>query len=176
MPMPSRWCVYKDARSPAMRAARVGRSRMMTCSDGLCAPPPTAPRPSSVGTPRAAVKFPSDPPDGHLAQGRFNSPIKHRARRRSWPTRRGAPERRTVHSAQHLQLRAGQYRPQAAKLSVKTRGVRYARVANVHMGACMRRNDVRNCPARNYGGLHSDSRCAWLQFIFISRAICNASS
>src|ERR1039458_1865469 len=51
----------------------------------------------------------------------------------------------------------GQYRPQAAKLSIKPGGVRYARVANVHMCACMRGNDVRNCTARNYGGLHSDS-------------------
>src|SRR5690554_6709572 len=34
----------------------------MTCSSAACAPPPTAPRPSSVGTPIPAVKLPSDAP------------------------------------------------------------------------------------------------------------------
>ena len=40
---------------PAMRS-----TRMLSC--GACAPSPTAPRPSSVGTPSAAVKLPSEPP------------------------------------------------------------------------------------------------------------------
>ena len=35
---------------------------MTTDSCAACAPSPTAPIPSSVGTPRAAVKLPSEPP------------------------------------------------------------------------------------------------------------------
>src|SRR2546425_2348011 len=53
---------YREARRAARRAARWGRARMTTFSCGLCAPSPTPPRPSSVGTPKAAVKLPSEPP------------------------------------------------------------------------------------------------------------------
>src|SRR2546423_770100 len=45
-----------------MSAARPARAATSTCSWSACAPSPIAPRPSNVGTPRAAVKFPSEPP------------------------------------------------------------------------------------------------------------------
>jgi hypothetical protein len=45
--------------SRATISARPGISPTMTCSVRAWAPPPTAPSPSSVGTPSAAVKFPS---------------------------------------------------------------------------------------------------------------------
>ena len=35
---------------------------MRACSSTACDPPPTVPKPSSVGVPSAAVKFPSEPP------------------------------------------------------------------------------------------------------------------
>lgn len=53
---------YSVASKPASSAARSGNFAINTHSLGLCAPSPTAPSPSSVGTPNAAVKFPSDPP------------------------------------------------------------------------------------------------------------------
>src|SRR5207245_6447957 len=53
---------YRESRRAARRAARWGRARMTTFSCRLCAPSPTPPRPSSVGTPKAAVKLPSEPP------------------------------------------------------------------------------------------------------------------
>ena len=43
-------------------AARHVRSATSTCSCSACAPSPLGPSPSKVGTPRAAVKFPSEPP------------------------------------------------------------------------------------------------------------------
>ena len=48
--------------SAARNAARQGKSSISTCSCTACAPSPRGPSPSRVGTPRAAVKFPSDPP------------------------------------------------------------------------------------------------------------------
>ena len=47
---------------PASSAVRGARCSMRTDSWGACAPSPTAPMPSSVGMPSAAVKLPSDPP------------------------------------------------------------------------------------------------------------------
>src|SRR5215472_10310903 len=45
---------------------------MRTYSWSECAPSPTAPRPSRVGTPRAPVKFPSEPPPAmHSPSERF---------------------------------------------------------------------------------------------------------
>src|SRR5262249_37739596 len=46
----------------ARSAARPGKESMTMCSSTACAPAPRAPRPSSVGTPIAAVKLPSLPP------------------------------------------------------------------------------------------------------------------
>ena len=50
-----------QTRQPARRATGSSDS-MSTCSCSAWAPSPTAPRPSNVGTPSAAVKFPSEPP------------------------------------------------------------------------------------------------------------------
>ena len=44
------------------KAARSGIASSCTCSVSACAPAPTAPRPSSVRTPTAAVRLPSLPP------------------------------------------------------------------------------------------------------------------
>src|SRR5205085_8991097 len=44
------------------KPARLGSSEIITDSCSAWAPSPTAPKPSSVGIPSAAVKFPSDPP------------------------------------------------------------------------------------------------------------------
>src|SRR5258708_39237931 len=54
--------LYNVLINPASRAARSGSERITIFSRGLCAFSPTAPSPSRVGTPIAAVKFPSDPP------------------------------------------------------------------------------------------------------------------
>ncbi len=48
--------------SPASSRVRGSSSATTTCSWSACAPPPTAPRPSRVGTPSPAVKLPSLPP------------------------------------------------------------------------------------------------------------------
>src|SRR6202011_3433678 len=45
---------YNAVSNPASKAARSGKERTTKFSPGLCAPSPTAPRPSSVGTPSAA--------------------------------------------------------------------------------------------------------------------------
>ena len=50
------------ATSAATSDARSGIASTTTCSWRACAPSPTAPRPSSVGTPMPAVKLPSLPP------------------------------------------------------------------------------------------------------------------
>ena len=47
---------------PASSAVRGARCSTITDSCRACAPSPTAPMPSSVGMPSAAVKFPSDAP------------------------------------------------------------------------------------------------------------------
>src|SRR5262249_49498705 len=56
------YCTVSPAMSPATSAARSGSGSSSTYSWSACAPSPIAPSPSSVGTPSAAVKFPSDPP------------------------------------------------------------------------------------------------------------------
>src|SRR5262249_46263404 len=48
-------------------AARRGRSDSRTCSSQAWAPAPRGPRPSSVGTPAAAVRFPSEAPPTRAA-------------------------------------------------------------------------------------------------------------
>ena len=52
----------RASRTAARRAARSGSEATSTHSWSAWAPPPTTPRPSSVGMPRAAVKLPSLPP------------------------------------------------------------------------------------------------------------------
>ena len=53
---------FKASAAPRERRPPRERRRMSTCSCAACAPSPIAPSPSSVGTPSAAVKLPSDPP------------------------------------------------------------------------------------------------------------------
>lgn len=48
--------------TPAIVAARGASAAISTCSCSAWAPSPMAPKPSSVGTPSAAVKLPSEPP------------------------------------------------------------------------------------------------------------------
>ena len=48
--------------APAIVAARGTSASISTCSWSAWAPSPIAPKPSSVGTPSAAVKLPSEPP------------------------------------------------------------------------------------------------------------------
>ena len=51
-----------SATRAASSAARCGMTAAVTCSWSACGPPPTAPRPSRVGVPTPAVRFPSDAP------------------------------------------------------------------------------------------------------------------
>jgi hypothetical protein len=53
---------FYDSINAANKAARRGSSEIRTDSVLACAPSPTPPSPSSVGMPRPAVKFPSEPP------------------------------------------------------------------------------------------------------------------
>src|SRR6266436_409143 len=53
---------YTLSINPANRAALRGNSEMVMNSWTACAPSPTPPRPSRVGIPSPAVKFPSEPP------------------------------------------------------------------------------------------------------------------
>jgi hypothetical protein len=53
---------HNPASSFAISAVRSDMRSIRMLSFAACAPSPTAPRPSSVGTPMAAVKFPSEPP------------------------------------------------------------------------------------------------------------------
>jgi hypothetical protein len=52
---------YNPAINFATNAAQSAMRSMRILSFAACAPSPTAPRPSSVGMPRVAVKFPSEP-------------------------------------------------------------------------------------------------------------------
>src|SRR5437660_11893427 len=75
-----------EAIRAASRAALLGISERTTDSWAACAPSPTAPRPSSVGTPRAAVKLPSEAPPVLLSsstQGRPPAPFMPAARVRA---------------------------------------------------------------------------------------------
>ena len=51
-----------SARRRAISVARGTSEETRMCSSCVCAPPPRTPRPSSVATPKAPVKLPSDPP------------------------------------------------------------------------------------------------------------------
>lgn len=53
---------YTLSKRAAIRAIRRGISLRRTCSFNVWAPPPSGPKPSSVGHPAAAVIFPSLPP------------------------------------------------------------------------------------------------------------------
>src|SRR5581483_10257090 len=51
-----------SASSPARRLVRTGSADSEICSSCACAPFPSAPRPSSTGTPSAPTRLPSEPP------------------------------------------------------------------------------------------------------------------
>src|SRR5947209_3971181 len=59
--------------SPASMAVRGAMEGTETYSSGLWSRPPTGPRPSSVGTPMAAVVLPSEPPP--VAVSRTSKPV-----------------------------------------------------------------------------------------------------
>ena len=88
-------------RRPASRRIRPGIVATSTYSSSAWAPPPTAPRPSSVGTPTAAVKLPSLPPptatpttDGSIRSASGNSARRRRLRHRRTVDRTGHLDRR----------------------------------------------------------------------------------
>ena len=55
--------------NPAISRARGTRLSISTCSSSVCASAPCTPSPSSVVTPIAPVKLPSDPPPVPLLPG-----------------------------------------------------------------------------------------------------------
>src|SRR5690606_34911821 len=74
-PSRSRLSPSSDSTSPSRSAVRSGMCCTSTCSSSPWAPPPTAPRPSSVGTPSPAVKLPSEaPPTPTAVSGALPSP------------------------------------------------------------------------------------------------------
>lgn len=62
-----RWCRNRSKRT-ASRATRSGMAFTSTCSVRACECPPTAPSPSSVGTPITAVRLPSEAPPDRTAR------------------------------------------------------------------------------------------------------------
>src|SRR6185295_6628644 len=62
------WCYPPPSTRRASSSARRGRSEARTHSWRACAPSPTGPRPSRVGTPAAAVRFPSEAPPTRAAE------------------------------------------------------------------------------------------------------------
>ena len=134
--------IYGARRSnPATSAALQGSGSRSTCSSAACAPPPMAPSPSRVGTPRAAVKFPSDPPpDPPSPSSRPNSAAMPRAAvyRRTTPAR--ALERRPVHAARDRErgsCQAWARKPRDRRFELDV-GVRAGGHADVHVDGRLR--------------------------------------
>ena len=99
----SRTPYYSSVSSnPAISAARGARCCHRMCSWLACAPAPGQPRPSSVGTPIAAVKLPSDPPP-RCWRGNAIPTVSAMPRALSYSARMPGVlgVRRTVHAALH---------------------------------------------------------------------------
>ena len=92
---------------PAAPPSRAAHPRT-TCSCAACAPSPTAPRPSNVGTPREAVIFPSDaPPVAPSARSRPSSAATDRASSNRRRHGGGPFERRAIEPARSPEAGAG---------------------------------------------------------------------
>jgi hypothetical protein len=128
-----------NAANSAVRGATCSTA---TDSCAACAPSPTAPRPSSVGTPSAAVKLPSES-SGQLPRPFVES---HRAR--------PALHRRTIQTTRHFQgtLRIGA--PQPVKQLVHLRRVAGLRHPHIHFRPRLPRNHIRPRPAADHPWIH----------------------
>ena len=124
---------------------------MMMDSCVAWAPSPTPPRPSSVGIPRLAVKFPSEPPPTD-ASSSFQPNLF--CDLGSLPVKRGysrAPfHGRTVHAARDFQLAFAIERLERFQLAVDSGGVLHARHAHVERsGRLSRESRLSACPRRS---------------------------
>ncbi len=107
--------------SSAVRSA-IRSIRMLSFT--ACAPSPTPPKPSSVGIPSAAVKFPSDPPPvDDSSRSTPSSLAQPRADSNSFRIPATPLHRRTIQAAFHLNRAALVERPQAVELLIQRRGV-----------------------------------------------------
>ena len=111
-------------------APRQVRSAARTCSCSACAPSPSRPSPSNVGTPSAAVKFPSDPP-----------PVAAFAQLLAqFPGARRAPARRAARRAADRSSGGRRHRPVDLQRVPGTTGCEPANRALHAIGVRMRRN------------------------------------
>ena len=151
---PSKW--------PTPPAAAVLGTRCSTTTDSCaaCAPSPTAPNPSSVGTPSAAVKLPSEPPP--VAASSSVKPSSAASSLACLVERdRPAPafHRRTVQPARDFEL-ALRIRERRPAKQLRPWPHRSPWHAHVHIGVRMFRDDVRPRAAGDHAWIHCRAPCA----------------
>ena len=141
-------CARQPINIAASSAVRGARCSTRTDSWRACAPSPTAPMPSSVGMPRAAVKLPSEPPPVEASSS---------AKPSSRGQRLGLAEEadgaaaalhgRTVDAAGDGERAARVVRFESGEFALDARAVGGAGDADVHFGPGMGGNDVGFCAA-----------------------------
>jgi hypothetical protein len=123
---PPRLKLDSNIASSAVRSA-IRSSRMLSFT--ACAPSPTPPSPSSVGTPSAAVKLPSEPPP--VADSSSFTPNSWRSRApflKQLANGRRSLHRRAIQSAVHVNGAAFVERAQRSELFVQRGGVLQSRM------------------------------------------------